>query len=64
MECTPDNCFYVRAQAEFSESIVKDFKRGLELYLMLQCASSYFLVWFWLMEDPFVCYAVRKFVEE
>jgi hypothetical protein len=41
MKCTPDSFLYVYAQAEFSESTVKDVKRGFELYLMLQCASGY-----------------------
>ena len=41
MKCTADSFLYVHAQAEFSESTVKDFKRGFKLYLMLQCASGY-----------------------
>ena len=41
MKCAPDSFLYVHAQAEFSESTVKDFKRGFELYLMMQCAFGY-----------------------
>jgi hypothetical protein len=37
---TSDNCFYVRAQAEFSESIDKEFSGWLGASLASCCVKS------------------------
>jgi hypothetical protein len=49
----------VHVQTEFSESIVKDFKRGFKLFLMLQCASGSYLVPVWFMEDSYMLCRVK-----